>query len=57
MKWLFYTLLVLNVGFFSFMQWGVRNTGEPLEAHTPINDAKIKVLPALPFKPSSNPGP
>lgn len=55
MKWLFYTVLVLNVGFFAFMQWGVRNNGEPLEAHTPINDAKIKVLPALPLTPSSNP--
>lgn len=56
MKWLFYTVLVLNVGFFAFMQWGVRNNGEPLEAHTPINEAKIKVLPALPLR-SSNPGP
>lgn len=45
MKWLFVTLLLVNVGFFAYMQLGGRPSGESLEAHAPINDDKIKVLP------------
>ena len=48
MKWLFVILLLLNVVFFAYMQLGGRPNGESLEAHAPINDAKIKVLPSAP---------
>ncbi len=46
MKWLFLILLLLNLGFFAFMQWDSRQSGESLEAHAPVNETKIKVLPA-----------
>ena len=45
MKWLFVILLLVNAGFFAYMQFGGRPSGESLEAHAPINDDKIKVLP------------
>ncbi len=45
MKWLFVTLLLVNAGFFAYMQLAGRPSGESLEAHAPINDDKIKVLP------------
>lgn len=58
MKWFFFVLLLINVGFFSYMQWGNQQSGESLEAHAPVNEAKIKVLTPMPGIPlTAKPGP
>jgi hypothetical protein len=48
MKWLFGFLLLASLAFFAFMQWGGAWTGDNkgLQAQPPLNEEKIKLLPA-----------
>ena len=52
MKWLLWILLLVNLIFFSFIQWREMLTGEnkSLKHQLPLNVDKIQLLPAQPAK-------
>ena len=44
MKWIFAILLVINILFFTVMQFGSSYNGEPMRGHEPVKADKIKLL-------------
>lgn len=50
-KWLALLLLFANAFFYAYNHFAVTPTGEPLQAHTPFNGDRLKLLSELPAAP------